>query len=155
MWDFRFSRRRVWRWLAVLWVVAPCSPAEVYRPFRDACCLHHQASSSWWRQKAPLKRRETSTRLHGATTQKTAIFEIKHRQINRVRNQLMTQAATEKNSGGSRPGAISRITLCLPAEVVLPSGYLLLSVIPVLHKLDLRLVEGQNDHSAVITQTEK
>jgi hypothetical protein len=28
----------------------------------------------WWRQQAPLKRRWTSTRLHGATTQKTAIF---------------------------------------------------------------------------------
>jgi hypothetical protein len=25
--------------------VAPCSPVEVYRCFRGACCLHHQAMS--------------------------------------------------------------------------------------------------------------
>jgi hypothetical protein len=36
----------------------------------------HAAYSSpwWWRQQGPLKRRYTSTRLHGTTTQKTAIF---------------------------------------------------------------------------------
>jgi hypothetical protein len=28
----------------------------------------------WWRQQAPLKSQQTSTRLHGATTQKTAVF---------------------------------------------------------------------------------
>jgi hypothetical protein len=28
--------------MAVSWVVAPCSLVEVYRRFRDACCLHHQ-----------------------------------------------------------------------------------------------------------------
>jgi hypothetical protein len=28
----------------------------------------------WWRQQGPLKRWKTSTRLHGATTQKTAIL---------------------------------------------------------------------------------
>jgi hypothetical protein len=28
----------------------------------------------WWRQQGPLKRWQTSTTLHGATTQKTAIF---------------------------------------------------------------------------------
>jgi hypothetical protein len=28
--------------MAVFWVVAPCSLAEVYRRFRGACCLHHQ-----------------------------------------------------------------------------------------------------------------
>jgi hypothetical protein len=26
----------------VFWVVAPCSPVEVYRRFRDARCLHYQ-----------------------------------------------------------------------------------------------------------------
>jgi hypothetical protein len=26
----------------VFWVVAPCSPVEVYRLSRGACCLHHQ-----------------------------------------------------------------------------------------------------------------
>jgi hypothetical protein len=35
---------------------------EVYRRFRDACCLHHQGDD------APLK--------HGAATQKTAIFML-------------------------------------------------------------------------------
>jgi hypothetical protein len=29
--------------MAVFWVVAPCSLVEVYRRFRGACCLHHQA----------------------------------------------------------------------------------------------------------------
>jgi hypothetical protein len=28
--------------MAVFWAVAPCSLVEVYRPFRGACCLHHQ-----------------------------------------------------------------------------------------------------------------
>jgi hypothetical protein len=28
--------------MAVFWVVAPCSLVEIYRPFRGACCLHHQ-----------------------------------------------------------------------------------------------------------------
>jgi hypothetical protein len=35
-------------------------------------------SSWWWRQYAPLKRRSTPTRLHGAVSQKTAIFPILH-----------------------------------------------------------------------------
>jgi hypothetical protein len=42
--------------IAVFWVVAPCSLVEGYQRFRGPCCLHHQG------------------RLHGATTQKTAIF---------------------------------------------------------------------------------
>jgi hypothetical protein len=50
--------------MTVFWVVAPL--VEVYR----------RSSSWWWRQQAPLKRRWTSTRLHSATTQKTAIFII-------------------------------------------------------------------------------
>jgi hypothetical protein len=28
--------------MAVLWVVAPCSPVEVCRRFRGACCLHYE-----------------------------------------------------------------------------------------------------------------
>jgi hypothetical protein len=30
----------------VFWDVAPCSLVEVYRRFRGACCLHHQAMST-------------------------------------------------------------------------------------------------------------
>jgi hypothetical protein len=45
----------------VFWVVAPCSVVEVHRRFRSAWCLHHQGNFP-------------SSRLHGATTQKTAIF---------------------------------------------------------------------------------
>jgi hypothetical protein len=45
--------------IAVFWVVAPCSLVEVYQRFRGPCCLHHQGDDG---------------RLHGATTQKTAIF---------------------------------------------------------------------------------
>jgi hypothetical protein len=44
--------------MAVFWVVAPCSLVEVYQRFRGPCCLHHQP------------------RLHGITTQKTAIFVL-------------------------------------------------------------------------------
>jgi hypothetical protein len=29
--------------MAVFWVVAPCSLVDVYRRFRDACCLRHQS----------------------------------------------------------------------------------------------------------------
>jgi hypothetical protein len=32
--------------MAVFWVVALCSLAEVYRRFRGACCLHHQDDGS-------------------------------------------------------------------------------------------------------------
>jgi hypothetical protein len=35
-WDFRFSRRQVWRWL--LLGCAPCTRAEFYRRFRGSCC---------------------------------------------------------------------------------------------------------------------
>jgi hypothetical protein len=39
VWDFRFSRRRVWR--TVFWDV-PCSLVETDRRFRGAYCLDHQ-----------------------------------------------------------------------------------------------------------------
>jgi hypothetical protein len=47
--------------MAVFGVVAPCSLVELYHRFRGPCCLHHQGNS---------------TRLHCATTQKTAIFRL-------------------------------------------------------------------------------
>jgi hypothetical protein len=50
MWDLGFSRRWV-RWDSSPW---------------------------WWRQQGPLKRWFTSTRLHGATIQKTAIFTLQY-----------------------------------------------------------------------------
>jgi hypothetical protein len=52
--------------MAVFWVVAPCSLVEVYQRFRGPCCLHHQGDF---------------TRLHGSTTQKTAIFNLLEVQI--------------------------------------------------------------------------
>jgi hypothetical protein len=73
VWYIRFSRRRVWRW-------DPCGILRrlVYRCFRDSYCLHHQddddSSLWWWMQYEPLKRRSTSTRLHGAISQKAVIF---------------------------------------------------------------------------------
>jgi hypothetical protein len=60
--------------MAVFWVVAPCSLVEVYWHFRGACCLYHCSLLWWWRQQAPLKWQQTSTRLHSATAQKEAIF---------------------------------------------------------------------------------
>jgi hypothetical protein len=55
--------------MAVFWVVAPCTLAEVCQCCSDLGC--HR------RQYGPLKRRWTSTGLHAATTQKTAIFTAK------------------------------------------------------------------------------
>jgi hypothetical protein len=43
--------------MTVFWDIARCSPVEEDSPW-------------WWRQQGPLKRWKTSTRLHGATTQK-------------------------------------------------------------------------------------
>jgi hypothetical protein len=48
--------------MAVFWVVAPCSLVEVYQRFRGPCCLHHQGDGP-----------DDGGRVHGATTQKTAI----------------------------------------------------------------------------------
>jgi hypothetical protein len=31
--------------IAVFWVITPCSLVQVYRRFRDACCLRHQAGA--------------------------------------------------------------------------------------------------------------
>jgi len=58
--------------IRAFWDVAPCS-LGVDRRFRGAYCLHHQGVDRW-RQYAPLKRRSTSTRLHGATSQMTTLF---------------------------------------------------------------------------------
>lgn len=44
-WDFRFSWRRVWRWL-VFWDIAPCCLVGVYWRFRDLCCILHQGDVS-------------------------------------------------------------------------------------------------------------
>jgi hypothetical protein len=44
--------------MTVFWVVAPGSVVEVYRRFRDACCLHHLPD------------------CNGATSQKTAILLV-------------------------------------------------------------------------------
>jgi hypothetical protein len=76
---FDQSRTHVNIKMAAFWVVAPCSLVEIYWRFRAALCLHHKddvgaMSPWWWRHKVQLKHRWTSTILHGATTQKTAIF---------------------------------------------------------------------------------
>jgi hypothetical protein len=47
--------------MAVFWVVALCSLVEIYQRFQ--------------RSLLPLSSGRCSTRLHGATTQKTAIYE--------------------------------------------------------------------------------
>jgi hypothetical protein len=41
---------------------------------RCSVISYFYSSPWWWRQQGPLKRWYNSTRLHGATTQKTAIF---------------------------------------------------------------------------------
>jgi hypothetical protein len=51
--------RRFWRKamkkmkMAVFWIVAPCSPVEVYRRFRGACCLYHQGDDKYSPRKQP------------------------------------------------------------------------------------------------------
>jgi hypothetical protein len=55
-WFFMLSTQLYFRmWL--FWDVAPCSLVEFYQCFKGVCCLH-----------------QTSTRLHGTTSQKTIIF---------------------------------------------------------------------------------
>jgi hypothetical protein len=54
-WDFRFSRRRIWRWL-VFCDVVPCSLVETDRSSRGAYCLQHLViakDSSPWRHRHP------------------------------------------------------------------------------------------------------
>jgi hypothetical protein len=60
------------RKMAVCWVVAPCSLVEVYWRFRSAFYFHLQSDPSV----SSFKTSAVSTRLHGATSQKTAIFII-------------------------------------------------------------------------------
>jgi hypothetical protein len=54
--------------MAVFWVVALCSLVEVYRRSRGACYFHNQGDES------AASTSETFIRIHGATTQKIAIF---------------------------------------------------------------------------------
>jgi hypothetical protein len=53
----------------------PCLNSGTLRPavsltYTDVCVLSPSSKRWWWRQYAPLKRRSTSTRLHGAVSQK-------------------------------------------------------------------------------------
>jgi hypothetical protein len=55
---------------AAFWVVAPCSLVGVIQRFSDAWCVIALMMEA---ARTPLKLSLTSTRLHGATTQKAAI----------------------------------------------------------------------------------
>jgi hypothetical protein len=68
-WDLSFSRRRVWRWLS-----SGLSRSVVWWKFCDVSVV---VAGSLRMAIAPLKRRQTSTRLHGAATQKTFIFLVR------------------------------------------------------------------------------
>jgi hypothetical protein len=59
----------------VFWDVLPCSQIDVDPTFQK-CVLPPSSGRSlwWWRQYEPLKRRSTSTWLHGSTYQKTLNF---------------------------------------------------------------------------------
>jgi hypothetical protein len=59
--------------MAVFWVVAPCSVPEVYQRFRGACCFHYQ-DALMMETESTSETPVNSIRLHGTTTQKTAIF---------------------------------------------------------------------------------
>jgi hypothetical protein len=65
--------------MAVIKGVVPCSQVEVYRCLRGTCYLHHQSPSSiilTMEAASTSERSVTPTRLHGTTTEKTAIFRI-------------------------------------------------------------------------------
>jgi hypothetical protein len=107
VWNFYIEIYQTNSWLkmAVFLVVAPCSLVDVYRRFRDAYCLHHQGDG---RQQASLKRRWTSTRLHGATIQKTVFFILAA-----VRTSNFTQFLTVQNSNRILSGLFTHILLLL------------------------------------------
>jgi hypothetical protein len=57
--------------MAVLWGVAPCFLIDIDQRFGNVSCLHHYGDD---RGSKLLKRRSVSTRLHGATSHKAAMF---------------------------------------------------------------------------------
>jgi hypothetical protein len=76
----------------VFWDIAPCSLDETDRGFRGAYCLHYQS--------APLKRRSTSTTLHGAIFQ-TADCHL-HSKTETVRKQSSEGIISTKVRGSNR-----------------------------------------------------
>jgi hypothetical protein len=63
--------------MTVFWVVEPCSLVEVYRRFRRPCAFIIRSMIALMMEAARTSETlVTSTRLHGATTQKTAIFVL-------------------------------------------------------------------------------
>jgi hypothetical protein len=64
-----------WKYTDVSEVVLVCKFLNIIvHVFTTSCnCMMH-SSPWWWRQYAPLKRRSTSMRLHGCTTQKAVIL---------------------------------------------------------------------------------
>jgi hypothetical protein len=61
--------------MAVFWVVVPYSLVEVYQRLRGTCCLHHKGDEDDGDggSKYLLNDGKLLPRLHGTTTQKTAI----------------------------------------------------------------------------------
>jgi hypothetical protein len=57
---YNYECKQIMSKITVVLDVAPCSLVEIDRRFRGVYCLHHQGA--------------ISTRLHGATSQKTVIF---------------------------------------------------------------------------------
>jgi hypothetical protein len=93
MWDFRFSRRRVWSLESSTMDRLPSaigplphlslpiphwSAQSTWTPTYSAMFSRKAHSSPWWwRQHVPLKHRSTSTWRHGSTSQKTLKFIVK------------------------------------------------------------------------------
>jgi hypothetical protein len=61
--------------MAVFWVIAWYSFVELYLRFRGTCCLHHQGTLVI-KAVSISEKLVGCTRLHGTTTQKTAIFSL-------------------------------------------------------------------------------
>jgi hypothetical protein len=59
--------------MTAFWDVALCSLIKVHQCFKGAYYFHHQDDSG---SSTPLKHRSTSTRIHGAISQKAVIFSV-------------------------------------------------------------------------------
>jgi hypothetical protein len=62
--------------MAVFWDVAPCSQVDIVQCFRRAYYLHHHGDGVMMEAISSLKYQLISTRLHSATSQKAAIFNV-------------------------------------------------------------------------------
>jgi hypothetical protein len=71
------------------------------RKTNGRCYFYYQGDNAsplgWWRQQAPLKNRQTSTRLHGATTQKTVLYMLAALRTWNLSDQLVKKTLSQES----------------------------------------------------------